>query len=62
MKKLVLVLLLVALLLSFTLSVAFAGMGMEDPQNPGQCKKGDDAHWVKGVPSHVADKWDAKCQ
>jgi hypothetical protein len=35
MKKLVLVLLLVALLLSFTLSVAFAGAALEDP-----CPKG----------------------
>lgn len=47
MKKLVFVILLVALLLSLTLSVALAGVGWEDPQPPGAGKNnadGNDPH------------------
>ena len=61
MKKLIFVVLLVALLLSFSLSIVVAGMGMGDPHPPGDEHKGDHGNTddVCGAgPSHAAKNGD----
>ena len=53
MRKIVYVIVLVALLLSLTLTVAFAGEGADDPFTPGEGPSNGQAHdhatWPKGL-------------
>jgi hypothetical protein len=50
MKKMVFVLMLVVLLLSLTLPVAMAGLGVEDPCPPGYANNGNPKCWEVAPP------------